>query len=194
MRGASSIVVGVSCLLCLLLQPFYEIKFVRIGQSDASTYTIKQRNAEVRKLKAFYMAKDRRLWGELAEYQAVATVKAGIKHKLPVSLLVGVVTAESHGYPFAVSSTGAKGGGQIDFKAHKDRFPNVNTEHEKFDPAVNYDCTADILKEYVTKYGVRGGLQAYNLGETAYRKGKRTKKYVASVTKYVNEYKKYKGH
>lgn len=178
------------CLLCV--QPFFEIKVSSVDKSDAATYTQKQRSLEVHKLKVFYMSKDARLWDRLAEYQAQATLSACVKYKLAPSLLAGLVIAESEGYPFAVSSTGARGNGQVDFKAHKDRFPYVTTERDRFDPAVNLDCSANILKEYTTKYGTKGGLQAYNLGETAYRSGKRAYKYVSKVTKFSNEYKKLK--
>lgn len=140
------------------------------------------------KVKEYYQEQNPKLWDGLAEYQAAATLKASRKHNVKLSLLVGVVTAESNANPFAVSRTGAKGPGQVDFKAHGDRFSNIKSESDKFDPEKNIDCAAELLKEYTEKYGTVGGLQAYNIGETAYRKGKRNMRYVAKVKKYSTKY------
>jgi soluble lytic murein transglycosylase-like protein len=118
----------------------------------------------------------------------VATLKAAIKHGLDVGLLAGVIRTESDGYPFAKSRTGAKGPGQVDFRAHKGRFPSIQEERDKYDPAKNIDCAAELLSEYTSKYGVTGGLQAYNIGETAYRKGKRNPRYVAKVIRNTDKY------
>lgn len=148
----------------------------------------KQENAaEVQRLKLWYMEKDERIWSELAEYQAAATIKAAKEQRIDLSLLVGVITAESEGYPFARSSTGATGPGQVDFRAHKERFP-VTRESDKYDPEVNIRCSADLLKEYTKKYGVRNGLQVYNVGTGAFSRGKRNPKYSRKVLRLAREY------
>lgn len=143
------------------------------------------------KLKAFYMEQDERVWGDLAEYAASATIIAAKKHNLELPLLVGVVASESGGYPFAKSRSRAKGMGQVDFKAHADRFPAIKEECDKYDPVTNLDCAAELLSECVSKYGIKLGLQVYNLGETAFKAGKRNPAYVAKVLKNVNKYRRY---
>ena len=144
-------------------------------------------DATTQRLKLWYMEKNERLWSELAEYQAAATIKAAREQHLDLSLLVGTITAESEGYPFARSRTGAKGSGQVDFKAHADRFPLITKESEKYDPEVNIRCSAVLLKEYTMKYGVRNGLQVYNLGTGSFERGRRNPKYSRKVLKLARE-------
>lgn len=144
-------------------------------------------DASVQRLKLWYMQKNEKLWAELAEYQAAATIKAAKEKHLDLSLLVGTITAESEGYPFARSRTGAKGPGQVDFKAHKERFP-VTRESDKYDPEVNIRCSAELLKEYTSKYGVHNGLQVYNVGTGAFERGKRNPKYSKKVLKLAREF------
>ena len=140
------------------------------------------------RLKTFFMARNRKLWGRIAEYQAESAVKASKAHKVELSLLAGVISAESEGNPFSVSRTGAKGSAQVDFNAHGSRFPQIKEERDKFDPEKNIDCAAELLKEYTTQYGLRNGLQVYNLGETAYRKGRRNPRYADKVLRYARLY------
>lgn len=144
---------------------------------------------EVQKVKTYYMLTNEKLWGELAEYLAVATVKASIKHKVDLKLLVGVIEKESEAYPFAVSSTGAAGMGQVDFKAHADRFPQIASKRDKFDPMKNIDCTAELLAESISKHGLRNGLHVYNVGSGAFARGERNLKYVKAV---LNNAKKFR--
>lgn len=177
----------------LVFQPVVSTTTQTADVSDAALYPQPANTSkEVTKLALFFMKQDSRLWSNLAEYQATATIKAAKKHQLNHSLLAGLIAAESEGYPFAKSITGAKGSGQVDFVAHKDRFPQIENERDKYDPEKNIDCAAELLREYVMKYGLRGGLQVYNLGEGSYSRGKRSEKYVARVLKYSAEFKKFK--
>lgn len=146
-------------------------------------------DAAVKKVKFFYMEQNERLWGDLAEYQAAATVEAARKHKVDLSILVGVVTKESEAHPFAKSRTGAIGCSQIDPKAHKDRFGVYSTTREMYDPKNNIDCAAGLLKEYTTKYGLKKALQVYNIGENGFRAGTRNPRYVIDVLKYSKKFK-----
>lgn len=170
----------------------YEVK-----QDTRATYQIvvAQQKQEIdtttERLKVYYMMQDERIWGDLAEYEAKATIKAAQKHHVDLSLLVGVVTKESEGYPFAKSRTGAKGSGQVDFAAHKGRFPHIKDECDKYDPAKNIDCAAELLKEYTSKHGLKNGLHAYNVGETAFKRGVRNPRYVEAVLKYAKRYRKF---
>jgi hypothetical protein len=43
------------------------------------------------------------------------------------------------------------------------------------------------LSEMIRKYGLEGGIQAYNLGETKYLKGLRSPSYLAKVLKQYEE-------
>ena len=191
MRGRR-FVVGVLASL-LVFQPMYKVTIQRTDISDAAQYPQPiSTNREVTRLALFYMKQEPRLWSSLAEYQATSTLKAAKKHNLKPALLVGLITAESEGYPFAKSVTGAAGNGQILFEVHKERFPQVVEEHDKFDPAVNIDCAAELLKDHISRFGLRGGLQVYNLGEGSFKRGDRTAKYIKKVFKFRDEYIKFK--
>ena len=195
-------VVSLRTLLALILilmgmtvGELYELQEVCAQSKRTLTEVHAQRednqDSKVLSVKTFYMMKNEKLWGDLAEYLGEATVKASKKHKVSLSLLVGVVTVESVAHPFAVSSEGCKGPGQINFKVHQERFPQVKEERDKYDPMKNIDCSAELLKEYTDKYGISGGLQAYNLGETAYRKGRRNSRYVKKVMVSANSFRRF---
>lgn len=140
------------------------------GRHTGQTITMQQKqqtDATTERLKVFYMTQCDRLWENLAHYQAEATIKGSRKHAVDLSVLVGVVIGESTGYPFARNRiTGATGAGQIDFKAHKERFPHIVRECDKYDPLKNIDCAAEMLSGYIKEYGLRDALQVYNLGES----------------------------
>jgi soluble lytic murein transglycosylase-like protein len=144
--------------------------------------------AATSKLRMYLMSRDRRIWSALAEYQAAATVAAAKKHNVDLSLLVGVIVCESNGDPFAKSGYGAKGMGQVFFPAHADRFTDIKSERDKYDPEKNIDCAAELLSEYTTRHGIENGLQIYNVGITAFRGGKRSPQYVTKVLHYAQQF------
>ena len=186
------IVLGVLTAM-MIFQPMYKVTIQRTDISDAAQYPQPiSISKEVVKLAKFYQTKDSRIWKELAEYQALASLKAAKNHGIKPSLLVGLIVAESEGYPFAKSITGAKGLGQISFEQHKERFPQVVNDSDKFDPAVNIDCAAELLRDHLDRFGLRGGLTVYNIGEGAFRRGIRNPRYVAKVLKFQNEFSKFK--
>lgn len=146
------------------------------------------RAAKVRKVTKHYMETNPKLWQNLATYMAESTVAASEEFKVPLKIVVGVNTKESTADPFAESSKGAIGTSQVNFKVNADRFPNVTTKRDMYDPQHNIRCGTSMLQEYIEKYGVKNALHAYNLGENAYKKGRRNIKYVKDVLKYAQEF------
>ncbi len=49
------------------------------------------------------------------------------------------------------------------------------------DPEKNIEAGSKFLAEMILKYGIDGGIQAYNLGETKYIEGKKSYTYLAKV-------------
>lgn len=180
------VIIGILSIEVFRLHSLYEqgqeTQALITGHHDRET------SVKVQKLKLFYMAQNERLWGSLAQEIAEATLVAAGKHRVDVGVLAGVISTESEAHPFAKSVTGAKGPGQVDFKAHGNRFPQIQEERDKYDPVKNIDCSAELLKEYVDKYGLKRGLQVYNVGEGGFRKGKRNLRYVSKVMKYRTMY------
>jgi hypothetical protein len=64
--------------------------------------------------------------------------------------------------------------------------PWIDTEAQLFDPATNIRAGAlflkDLERKWSSSYGIAGVIQMYNLGETRFRNGERSPKYLAAVT------------
>lgn len=175
-------------MICLTeAEALFNPKYAMNPPAQVTTQKVAEDN-RIHKMTGFYMAQNERVWYALAEYQAVATIQAAKKHEVDEGLIAGVVATESEGYPFAISPTGAAGSGQVDFKAHEGRFPEIREVRDKFDPAKNIDCAAELLSEYTGKYGLKNGLQVYNIGTGAFASGKRNPKYTTKVLKKMKEY------
>lgn len=56
-------------------------------------------------------------------------------------------------------------------------------------PEQNVQAGSGFLREMIEKYGLEGGIQAYNLGETKFRKGLTSPEYLKKVLKYYEELK-----
>lgn len=56
-------------------------------------------------------------------------------------------------------------------------------------PAWNVQVGSGFLKDLIEKYGLEGGIQAYNLGETKFRKGLTSPTYLKKVLGYYEEFK-----
>jgi len=56
-----------------------------------------------------------------------------------------------------------------------------------FDPNLNVQAGSGFLAEMINRYGLEGGIQAYNLGETKYRKGLRSPTYLSKVMTEFNK-------
>ena len=59
-----------------------------------------------------------------------------------------------------------------------------------YEPNLNVQAGSGFLKEMIDKYGLEGGIQAYNLGETKFRQGLTSPTYLSKV---INEYERLKG-
>lgn len=147
-----------------------------------------QVNKDVVKVQKYYKKHNPKLWDSLATELAKATVDGATEYKVPLPIQVAVNVKESDLHPFAVSRTGAKGLGQVDFEANKEELGSGNP----FDPKYNQQCSAYLLSQKISAYGVRKGLEIYNVGEGNYKRGVRNKKYVAQVLDYANKFKKFK--
>lgn len=139
---------------------------------------------EVLRVKAFYQAKNPKLWDSLALELASATVDAARFYQVPLDVQVAVNTCESEASPFAQSPTGAKGLGQVDFDAWKEELGQGNP----YEPRFNQRGTAYILAVSIQKHGLKKGLEIYNLGEGNYRNGKRNRQYVLRVFEQASEF------
>lgn len=149
---------------------------------------VSSREANVTKVAEWYMEQNPKLWERLAVYMAESTVAASEEYNVPLKIMVGMNIKESEANPFAKSSTGAAGTSQIDFKAHTETFPEIKSTRDRYDPKYNIRCGAYLLSDYIKKYGVKNALHAYNMGETAYKKGKRNPNYVRDVLSNASDF------
>lgn len=182
---SSSFILGFIVALLLSTTFGYATKYT---EEVKLTVVENKKESDVAKVKAFYMKQNPRLWDSLASEMAEATVAAVNTYEVPLSIQVGVNIKESEVHPFAVSRTGAKGMGQVDFEANKEELGEGNP----YEPSFNQDCSARLLKQKIKQYGVNKGLEIYNVGEGNYKKGTRNKKYVAHVLANARNFKKYK--
>lgn len=56
-------------------------------------------------------------------------------------------------------------------------------------PELNVQAGSAFLKEMIEKYGLEGGIQAYNLGQTKFRKGLTSPNYLKKVLDYYDKLK-----
>jgi len=61
------------------------------------------------------------------------------------------------------------------------------TVEDLLDPNLNVQVGSGFLAEMINRYGLEGGIQAYNLGETKYRKGLRSPNYLSKVMTEFNK-------
>jgi Ni/Co efflux regulator RcnB len=185
------VVLGVIVAATSLMAGYQTNQVYNMEVSSKVSSKIFERDVKVTKVATWYMEKNPRLWLSLALYMAEATVAASEEYKVPLKIMVGVITKESEANPFAKSFTGAAGTSQIDFKAHKDTFPTIKTARDRYDPKYNTMCGAYLMQDYIKKYGVKNALHAYNLGENAFKKGKRNPNYVRDVLSNASDFEFY---
>lgn len=94
------------------------------------------------------------------------------------NLITAVIMTESGGNPNAIGSAGEIGLMQV--MPATGAIYGVSRD-QLFDPYYNVMAGATYLKDLTSKYGLQGGIQAYNLGETKYRKGSTSPTYLAKV-------------
>jgi soluble lytic murein transglycosylase-like protein len=107
------------------------------------------------------------------------TIKAHAgNHGLDWRLVVAVILVESEGKHTAVSKMGARGLMQVmPMHARLNGLPVTVL----FDPYVNIWLGCAYLGQMVKQFGLKGGVQAYNLGATNYVQGQRNRTYLRKV-------------
>ena len=91
--------------------------------------------------------------------------RASERHDIAAELLHALIEVESGYRPNAESPRGAMGLMQL-MPATAERY-NV---HDPFDPRANVDAGSQYLRELLDKFGMQGGLAAYNAGEGPVRR------------------------
>ncbi len=94
------------------------------------------------------------------------------------NLIQAIIQTESGGNPNALGAAGEVGLMQL--------MPATAASYgisrdQLFDPYYNIQAGASYLNDMVNKYGLEGGIQAYNLGETKYNAGSRSTVYLSKV-------------
>ena len=106
---------------------------------------------------------------------------------LDLPLVLAVIEVESEGKLRAVSKKGARGLMQV-MPVHA-RNNNLSPE-ELFDIETNLKLGCAYLRETISQLGQGGGLEAYNLGESKYRRGYRAKVYRKKIESIRRKYDK----
>lgn len=83
-------------------------------------------------------------------------------YRLDPFLLLAVISIESGFNPYSESVVGAQGLMQIMPKVHEDKFKPFGGISQALDPWINMQVGAQILREYIDRFGSEtGGLRAY---------------------------------
>lgn len=100
----------------------------------------------------------------------------GVDHQL----LRAIATVESNMDPWAI---GDKGKSLGLMQIHSSTGKQFGVPHHSllFDPEINVRIGALHLKRLINRYGIHGAIHAYNLGESKYRTGIRSKAYHKKV-------------
>ena len=91
---------------------------------------------------------------------AQSLVESARKHGLNPKLLASVMIVESRGNPFAISGQDAVGIMQIHLPTWGEKADRENINLLKIED--NVDFGARILKDYVSRFGLSGGVRRYN--------------------------------
>jgi len=115
-----------------------------------------------RALLAQFIAKRFRVADEVVADYVDAAYSAGEAHALDPLILLAMVATESGYNPIAESVVGAKGLMQIIAKFHPEKLAGHGGETALLEPAVNIRVGAQILQEYLRRYGdLESALQMY---------------------------------
>ncbi|MGH8686122.1 MAG: transglycosylase SLT domain-containing protein [Burkholderiales bacterium] len=100
---------------------------------------------------------------EAASTEFVSTAyRAGRELSLDPLLILAVMAVESRYNPVAESSMGAKGLMQVIPRYHPEKLLEHGGEHALLDPEINIEVGAQILREYLRRYGdTEAALQKY---------------------------------
>lgn len=94
-------------------------------------------------------------------------------------LLKAIAQTESSENPNALGDDG-RSFGLMQISALVGQSYGMNQD-DLYNPDLNIQVGSGFLKEMIDKYGLQGGIQAYNLGETKYKKGFTSPTYLAKV-------------
>ena len=119
---------------------------------------------EVREQRAVteFIAKRYRVAHDAAAGFVAAAYRAGGEWKVDPLLILAVVAVESRYNPVAESNMGAKGLMQVIPKFHAEKLVEHGGESALLDPSVNIQVGAQILREYLRRFGeTETALQMY---------------------------------
>jgi soluble lytic murein transglycosylase-like protein len=109
-----------------------------------------------------FIAKRYRVAHDAAASFVAAAYRAGGEWKVDPLLILAVVAVESRYNPVAESNMGAKGLMQVMPKFHADKLVEHGGESALLDPHVNIQVGAQILREYLRRFGeTETALQMY---------------------------------
>ena len=135
-----------------------------VGNMTAGTIQSGPESAALREQRAVtdFIAKRYRVAsGAIAGFVATA-YRAGTESKVDPLLILAVMAVESRYNPVAESNMGAKGLMQVIPKFHGDKLQELGGETALLDPHVNIQVGAQILREYLRRYGeTETALQMY---------------------------------
>ena len=109
-----------------------------------------------------FIAKRYRVAQDAAAGFVAAAYRAGVEWKVDPLLILAVMAVESRYNPVAESNMGAKGLMQVIPKFHADKLVEHGGESALLDPHVNIQVGAQILREYLRRFGeTETALQMY---------------------------------
>lgn len=112
---------------------------------------------------AEYIAKRYRIADDAAGHFVAVAYRAAELHRLDALLILAVMAIESRYNPVAESVMGAKGLMQVIPKYHQEKLLDHGGEPALLEPEVNILVGAQILREYLRRFGdTETALQVYN--------------------------------
>ena len=97
--------------------------------------------------------------GEVTAFRYACKIYECSQHPVTPELLTALIVVESSANHIAVSKKGAIGLTQV-----MPRIWQINKK-ELFNPYKNIEVGSEILKYYIDKHGIKGGLSSYNSGK-----------------------------
>ncbi len=111
---------------------------------------------------ARWIANHHRVSMDAVEQLVAKSFEVASAHRLDPYLLLAVISIESGFNPLAESQAGAVGLMQIMPKVHADKFKALGGEKLALDPWINMQVGAQILREYIDRFGSEtAALRAY---------------------------------
>lgn len=97
--------------------------------------------------------------GEVTAFKYACKIYECSQHPITPELLTALIVVESSANHIAVSEKGAIGLTQV--------MPRIWQQNKKelFNPYKNIEVGSEILKYYIDKHGIKGGLSSYNSGK-----------------------------